>query len=355
MRRHLVIRSPGFSVRLPAFSVRLPLRPTAVLATLLALTVVAVCLATSFGEYSLPVPEVLRTIAGQGTAIDNLVIVQFRLPRIVECVLIGAALGLSGGIFQTLTRNPLAAPDVIGVNEGAAVVAVWLLLAGAPAALVPVGAFAGALGAVGLVALLGVRRQLSMYRLILVGIGINTLAAAVIAYLLTRASPANFDRLQVAQQWLFGSVAGATWYNVGVVALALVVITPLVFACGRQLNTLQLGDDLGVGLGVPIVRVQLVTAGLGALLAAVVVSVAGPIGFVAFVSPHIARRLTRTASVASLPAAMAVGGLLLLVSDYTAERILEPTELPVGITTTVIGAPYLLFLLLRGEQRSGIA
>jgi iron complex transport system permease protein len=350
MRRHLVIR-----VRRPGLSARLPARPTVVLALLLVLTAVCVCLTAAYGDYPIPISGVLLAIAGHGTPIDNLIVLQTRLPRIGECVLLGAALGLSGGIFQTLTRNPLAAPDVIGVNEGAAVVAVWMLLAGAPAGLVPVGALAGALAAVAAVALLGVRRRLSMYRLILVGIGINTLAAAVIAYLLTQTSPANFDRLQVAQQWLFGSTSGATWGGVREIALALLVITPLVFACGSQLNTLQLGDDLGAALGVPVVRLQLVSAGLGALLAAIVVSIAGPIGFVAFISPHIARRVTRTASVASLPAAMAVGGLLLLLADYTAERILEPTELPAGITTIVIGAPYLLYLLVRGEQRTGIA
>lgn len=129
---------------------------------------------------------------------------------------------------------------------------------------------------------------------------------------------------------------------------------PVVAENSRQLNALQLGTDVGTALGVRTTRLQLVAAGLGALLAAVVVSVAGPIGFVAFISPHIARRLCRTTSSAALPVGMAVGALLMLLADHAAERVLEPTDLPVGIATTVIGAPYLLVLLVRGERGAGL-
>ena len=349
MSRHLVVRATR-----PEISMRLPARAVAVSVLLIALILVAVCLTTAYGEFPISLPEVVRAVFGHASSVDNLVVGEFRLPRVIECVLIGAALGLSGAIFQTLTRNPLAAPDIIGVNEGAAVVAVWMLLAGVPTGLVPAGAFAGALVAVAVVALLGVRRRLSMYRLILIGIGINALGDAVVAYLLTHASPANFEQLQVAQQWLVGSTAAATWSSVRVIALAVLIIAPLALAAGRQLNTFQLGDDLAIALGVRTTSLQVCLAGLGALLAAFVVSVAGPIGFVAFICPHIARRLTRTASVASWPAAMAAGGLLLLVADYAAERVLEPNELPVGIATIIIGAPYLLLLLLRAERATGL-
>lgn len=349
MTRYYVLRSGR-----PAVSLRLPARAVVVSVGLLAGIMAAVCLTAAFGEFAVPVPDVAATLLGHGSHLDALVILQFRLPRIAECVLAGAALGLSGGIFQLLTRNPLAAPDVIGVNEGAAVVAVWLLLAGAPVSAVPAGAFAGALAAVAAVGALAVRRRLSMYRLLLVGIGINTLGAAIVAYLLTHVSSADFERLAVAQQWLLGSVSGSTWADVRLLALVLLAATPVALAAGRQLNAFALGDDLGTALGVPVTVMQLTLAGTGALLAAVVVSVAGPIGFVAFISPHIARRLTRTASAASLPAAMATGGLLLLLADYAAQRVLEPTELPVGILTTIIGAPYLLLLLLRAERNAGV-
>jgi iron complex transport system permease protein len=194
-----------------------------------------------------------------------------------------------------------------------------------------------------------------MFRLLLVGVGINTLGGAVVAYLLTYTSAADFERLNVAQQWLLGGVSGATWGNVQLLGLVLLPVTPVVLVLGRQLNAMQLGEDLAVTLGVRVSLIQAVLAGFGALLAAVVVSVAGPIGFVAFIAPHIARRLARTSAAASLPVAMAAGGLLVLLADYAAQRVLAPTELPVGIATTVIGAPYLLYLLIKAERTQGVA
>ena len=337
-------------------SIRLPRRATIVFLALGSASLAVICLTTAFGEYSISVWSVISTLFGHGSRVDNVVIRLFRLPRILECVLVGAALGLSGGVYQALTRNPLASPDIIGVNEGAAVVAVFMILRGSPADLVPIGAFGGAIAVVLIVGALGVRRQFSMYRLILVGIGISSFGGAIIAYLLTLpSSSANFYRLEVAQQWLVGAMSGASWHGVRVLGLALLIITPIVLALSRELDTFQLGDDLSTALGLRSTRLQIVLALLGALLAAVVVSVAGPIGFVAFISPHIARRLARTSSAAALPVAMVVGGLLVLLSDYAAQRIFEPTELPVGIMTVVLGAPYLLFLLYKTERRTGFA
>src|SRR5262249_21733742 len=147
----------------------------------------------------------------------------------------------------------------------------------------------------------------------------------------------------------------ATWHDIRILALTLAILGPLSLFLGRQLNTFQLGDDLAVGLGVRTTSLQLVLAAAGAFLAAVVVAFAGPIGFVAFIAPHIARRLARTSSASSLAVAIGVGALLVLIADYVAKRILEPTELPVGITTILLGAPYLLFLLYRTERDTGVA
>ncbi|KQC39270.1 ABC-type enterobactin transport system, permease component [Frankia sp. CpI1-P] len=337
----------------PEFSRQVGTRAVILFLVVLAATTAAVILTTAYGEYMVPLNRTVEAIAGRGDSIDILVIRDHRLPRVLMCVLVGAALALSGAVFQTLTRNPLAAPDIIGVTQGSAVVAVWMILRGLPTAMLPVGAFAGAMAALLVIAVLGVRRDLSMYRLILIGIGLNTLIDAVVTYLITTANAVERDRLALAEQWLVGSTSATTWPKVAIAAGTLALLTPAILACGRQLNTLQLGEDLGAALGVPIRRLQLTTVSLAALLAAVAVSVTGPIGFVAFVSPHIARRITGTASVASIPTAMGVGGLLLLLADYAAQRVLEPSQLPVGYVTIVLGAPYLLYLLVRGESRMG--
>jgi iron complex transport system permease protein len=347
MSRHLVIRTAR-----PEVSLRLPTRPTILSGILLISLFVALCLATAFGFYAISPLKVVKALVGSGAHLDVFVIREIRLPRVLEGLLVGAALGLSGAIFQSLSRNPLASPDILGINEGAAVVAVWMILQNYPANLIPLGAFGGALGAIAILALLGVRRHFSIYRLMLIGVAINTFAGATVAYLLTR--PAPVGRQLAAQQWLFGSLVSATWGSIRILALTLIVLAPLALILGRQLNTFQLGDDLAVSLGIRTTLLQLLLAAVGALLAAVVVAFAGPIGFVAFIAPHIARRLSCTSSAASLPAAIGVGALLVLLADYIAKRILEPTELPVGITTILIGAPYLLFLLYRNERDSGV-
>lgn len=348
MSRRVVIRPAG-----ERLSVRLPARALVVTVALAVLLVAAVCLATAFGFYPISPVSVARSLVGASSRLDVYIVQQVRLPRVLEGAAVGAALALSGAIFQSLSRNPLASPDVLGINQGAGVVAVWLIVSGAPYAAVPAGAFAGALAVIAVLALLGVRRRFSLSRLLLIGLAINVFCGAIISYLLTRPAPPN--RVFTAQQWLYGSVAAADWQDIRTVALTLAVAIPIVLALGRQLNAFALGEDLATAVGVRANRLQLVLVAVGALLAAVVVSVAGPIAFVAFISPHIARRLARTASSAYLPCCMLVGALLVLVADYVAKRLLEPTELPVGITTIFIGAPYLLYLLLRTERDAGVA
>lgn len=338
----------------PDLSLRAPRRATLLCLILLVLVLIAICVLTAYAETPLPPLTVLNAILGHGSRINLLIVRQLQLPRVLEGALVGAVLGLSGGLFQSVTRNPLATPDLMGVNEGAAVVAVWMIIGGAPLDLVPFGAFAGALGATALVAVLAVRRRMSVQRMILVGVGINAFAAALVAYILTRATYGD-STIEYAQQWLMGSLFYSSWHDIRIVAIALLVLGPPALVLGRQLNVLQLGEDSAASLGV---RTNLLQAGLaliGALLAAAAVSAAGPVAFVAFLAPHIARRLARTASAAYLPAAMGVGALLVLVADFVARKVLEPTELPVGILTVVIGSPYLLYLIYRSNRDTGVA
>jgi iron complex transport system permease protein len=260
---------------------------------------------------------------------------------------VGAGFGLSGAIFQRLTRNPLASPDIIGVNAGAAAAGVLAIVVWhAQPAQVALTALAG--GLVSALAIYGLayRRGVTGYRLVLVGIGITAMLGSVTSYLLTRAEIFDAQRATV---WLTGSLNGRSWDHVRPMAWALAVLLPLAVGLARQLRLLELGDDAARGLGTRVegARGALLLTGVG--LAAIATASAGPIGFVALVSPQIARRLVGPQSVGLLPAA-ACGALLLVASDLVGRRIFAPTELPVGIITAVLGAPYLLLLLAQANK-----
>jgi iron complex transport system permease protein len=262
-------------------------------------------------------------------------------------VLVGAAFGVSGAIFQSLARNPLASPDVIGITGGAGVVAVALIvLAGAGATVVTFGALAGGLLAAALIYGLAYRRGVLGYRLVLVGIGMAAMTTAITQYLLTRAGIYEAQRAMV---WLTGSLNGRGWENVWPLVVALALLASPTLGLGRSMRLLELGDDTARGLGV---RVEPARAGLMAcavVLVSVATASAGPVAFLALVAPQIARRLVRAPGATLVPSAL-TGAALLVWSDLIAQRIFAPTELPVGVVTGVIGAPYLLYLLARANR-----
>ena len=316
------------------------------------LVVVAAALAVfawslAVGDFPVPLADVLGTLVGRGSPDTDFIVRTLRLPRGLVALLVGAAFGLSGAIFQRIARNPLASPDIIGVNSGAAACAVLVIVAfDGSSTQVTGGALGGAVVTALAIYVLSYRRGVTGYRLVLVGIGISAMLVSVTSYLMTRAQIHDAQRAMV---WLTGSLNGRGWDHVRPVALALAVLVPVAVALARQLRMLDLGDDAAKGLGT---RVELARGGLlltGVALAAVAVSSAGPIGFVALVSPQIARRLVGGSSAALLPSA-AFGALLLVASDLVARRLFAPTELPVGIITAVLGAPYLLYLLARANR-----
>jgi iron complex transport system permease protein len=304
------------------------------------------CVSVSVGDFPVPLADVVRSIVGQGSPETDFVIRTLRLPRALTGVLVGSAFGLSGAIFQSLARNPLASPDIIGITQGASASAVAIIvLVGASTGTVALGAFAGSLLTATAIYLLAYKRGVSSYRLVLVGIGIGAVLNAVTSYLLTRAEIYDAQRATV---WLTGSLNGRGWEHVRPVALAMAVLVPAVLLLARPLRALQLGDDTAKGLGVPVerARVGLILTGVG--LASVATASAGPVAFVAFVAPPIARRLVR-APLAVVPSAL-VGALLVLLADLVARRAFAPTELPVGIITGIIGGPYLVWLLARANR-----
>lgn len=340
--RGRVIRTRWLSARLDG--------RTIVICSVLSVVIVAVgCWSISVGEFPIPLSDVVRTLVGRPTADSAFIVGTLRLPRAIVGAGVGGALGMSGAIFQSLARNPLGSPDIIGFEHGAAAgaFAVIVLLDGSGAA-VSAGGVIGGLATAMAVYLLAWKRGVQAYRLVLVGIGVGFTAAAAVHYLLTRATITD---AQQAMVWLSGSLNGRGWEQATPLGIALIVLIPVAVGLQRSLDRLELGDDTATALGISVSRVKLWLVVVGACLAAVAVAAAGPISFVAFVSGPIARRVTASPGACLLPAAL-VGATVTLTADVAARQVVAPAELPVGIVTAVIGAPYLLWLLTR-QIRTG--
>ncbi|MFR9806547.1 FecCD family ABC transporter permease [Pseudonocardia sp. RS010] len=338
-------------LRLGGFIVRVHRRAAVVSTAALVVAVLTLVASLVFGDYPLPLSDVLTVLAGGegATRRGAYVVWQLRMPRALGAIMIGAAFGLSGAIVQRLVRNPLASPDVVGINAGAAVVAVVLVVFFAAGPLpTALGAAAGALGTASLVYLLSRRRGISGYRLVLIGIGVTAALTSVIAYVL------NVANVYIAEQaaiWLSGSLIGRSWGHVLPVVAVVAVGIPVALRLAAALRTLELGDDLAVALGTRAERARGALLLVAVVLAAAATAAAGPIAFVALAAPQITRRLVHGRGLA-LVASAAVGGALLGVADFVARRVLAPVELPVGVLTAVLGAPLLVWLLAR-ENRTG--
>jgi iron complex transport system permease protein len=312
-----------------------------------ALAVVAggvLVLALSLGEYRVPPGDVIAVLFGGGDRGAAFVIEKLRLPRAVDGLLAGAALGVSGAVFQSLTRNPLGSPDVIGLTAGSSAAAVaQILVFGGGAAAIAGGAVVGGTVTAALVYLLAFRGHgMQTYRLVLIGIGAGAMLQAITNYLLTRA---RLDDARGAQVWLTGSLNGRGWPDVRPLALGALVLLPLIAVLGRELRMLELGDEVARSLGVAVERARalLIAAGVG--LAALATAAVGPILFVALAAPQLARRLTHESG-PGVWAAGAMGAVLLAGSDVLGQHVFA-TELPTGIITGTLGGLYLLWLLAR--------
>jgi len=331
-------------------SVRVDVRALAVSAALAGVTLAALVLSAALGEFSLPPLDVLASLAGAGDPAVDFIVLDLRLPRAVTALLAGAALGLAGAVFQQVTRNALVAPDIVGVAGGASLAAVAVIVLGSAsgATSVPIAALAGALTSGALLYALAWRDGVQGHRVVLVGIGLAALMQAGVAYVLTEG---RIFEVAQAYIWLVGSVNGRTWEHVWPLAAALALLLPVLMALGRRADALELGDELARGLGLGVERSRLMLLATAIVLTGVAVSAAGPIGFVAFVAPHLARRLGRPVSLqALLPLAAGCGAALVVVSDLAGRLLFAPTEIPVGLITSILAAPYFLFLLRRADR-----
>lgn len=341
-------RRPGHvAVRGGPFALRINYRVLLLTLVAFAALLLLAAWAMSLGSFPLPLDGVARAVFGAGDQQQNFIVRTLRLPRVICAILIGAALALAGALFQGLVRNPLVSPDVIGIDRGATVFAVFWIVTGRSPETLPLAAFVGAALTAGLIYVLSWRGGVAPQRLILVGIGISAIMAAGTTYLTVRFP---IEQVRAAIVWATGSVYGTTWASVRTLALTLAVLLPAALLLSWYLRPLSLGDDVARGLGLPVERARLALLFVGCGLAAAAVAVAGPIGFVALMVPHIARLLVGPLSGSMLLFTGVLGALFLLLADVIAQHFL-PVALPVGVVTSAIGAPYFLFLLYRSNVR----
>jgi iron complex transport system permease protein len=319
-------------------------RAIPILAVLLA---AASVLTLGVGAVRMPPHVALPALFGHGSLDHVTVARDYELPRILLAWIVGAGLAVSGAVLQGVIRNPLAAPDIVGVTRGAGLGAVVALLMfpGASVAYLPVAAFVGGMLAMVVVYYLSYRGGgVAPIRLALVGIAVSALSEAAIHYLLLK----NIERkLGTALVWLTGSLAGrdmtAFWEALPWIGTLL----PLTILLARRLDVLGLGDDLAAGLGERVEHLRRMTLFLAVALACAATAVGGTIGFVGLIAPHMARKLVGSKHARLLPASALVGAFLVVVADAAGRGIHPPLEIPAGIITAIIGGPYFLYLLMR--------
>ncbi|MFL1994846.1 iron ABC transporter permease [Lysinibacillus irui] len=334
--------------------IKLKRKNISIMVILIVLIFITFIISMNTGVIKLTPLDILWTLLGQGDAQQQVILFEFRLPRIVIAVFVGMGLAISGAILQGVSKNALADPGILGINAGAGLavmlyVSFFPITKAAPVYLLPVLAFIGAGLTAVIIYTLSYRRHegITPMRLILTGVAVAAGISSAMIVLTLRLSPENY---QFVATWLAGSIWGSNWLFVFSLLPWLVILLPFVFVKATVLNVLNLGELTAVGLGASIEKERrwLLVAAVG--LAGASVSVSGGIGFVGLIAPHLARQLVGAKHQFLLPTAALLGGFLVLMADTVGRSILEPSEIPTGIVVAVIGAPYFLYLLARLKE-----
>lgn len=329
------------------FSLRLHRRSLLTGLALLALILLVAIASLTSGSYPIPIPDALRALSGEGEDMVRTIVIEWRLPRVLLAILLGASLGMSGAIFQSLTRNPLGSPDIIGFAAGSytgALIVILLLSGGYYET--AAGAIIGGILTALAVYLLAWRNGMQGFRLIIVGIGISAMLSSFNSWMI---KAADLNVALSAAIWGAGSLNGLGFDQLVPVAIVLIIILPLTMLLARPMRQLEMGDDAARASGVNANRTRVALMILGVALTAIVTAAAGPIAFISLAAPQIARRITRSAGVALIPSALTGSGLL-IIADYAAQHAFA-TQLPVGIMTVSIGGVYFLTLLIREGRK----
>ncbi|MFN6570076.1 iron ABC transporter permease [Dendronalium sp. ChiSLP03b] len=339
-------------IRFEAISFRLDRRVPLMLLCLAVVIVVAMVMNLGRGEYPISPFDIVKTVLGIDTGNPDhaFVISNLRLPRTLVAFMVGVALAISGTIFQGLTRNPLADPGIIGINTGASLAAVLviILFPSAPIYTLPVSAFAGALLMAVLIYSLAWNNGSSPILFILMGVGLSAIASALTSLMITFGEISDVSNALV---WLAGSVYGRTWEQVFSFLPWLLIFVPMALIQARHLNALNLGDDVAKGLGTRVEWERGLLVLVGVALAGAGVATAGMIGFVGLIAPHLGRQLVGTNHQGLILTSALLGGVIVVSADLLGRTLFAPIELPCGVVTATIGAPYFLFLLIRNRKK----
>lgn len=301
----------------------------------------------SAGSTTIPLGEVVGSLFGLNEGGSSLIVLQFRLPRTLAALLVGAALAVAGALLQGVIRNPLAAPDMVGVTGGASVAVVGFMTLSAGAFSihwVPLIAVAGAFGAGMLNYVLAWRKGVSPLRLVLIGVGLSTAFGALTTFLLI--SGPSYLASQVLN-WMTGSVYGTGWKHILALAPWLALFIPVSFLFSRSLNAQAMGDEIAIGLGIRVQRDRILIMLCSIALAGAAVGIAGTLSFVGLIAPHMARRLVGNAHGVMIPASAMVGAILVILADLAGRMLFQPLDIPAGVFTAAIGAPFFLYLLYK--------
>jgi iron complex transport system permease protein len=326
-----------------------------IMTILLILTIITFIISLNLGVVRIAPLDVFRTLIGMGTARDQLVLVDFRLPRMVLSLLIGAGLAVSGAVLQGVTKNDLADPGILGINSGAGFMVILFIyfFQGSMNSvntfgifLMPLFALVGAVIAAFLIYVLAWKKGIDPVRLILVGIGVNSGFGAAIIIFQLKMNPQDFMQAAV---WLSGDIWGSNWKFVAVLAPLILLLLPFVLYKAHTLNIMNLGDQVATGLGIRVEKERMLLLLAAVALAGFSVAAGGGIAFLGLVAPHIAKRLIGPKHQLFLPITAVLGSFLLLLADTIGKNLLEPTQIPVGIVVAIFSAPYFIFLLIKAK------
>jgi iron complex transport system permease protein len=319
------------------------------------LTMITFIISLNLGVVRIAPLDVFKTLLGMGTARDQLVLVDFRLPRMILSLLIGAGLAVSGAILQGVTKNDLADPGILGINSGAGFMVILFIfffqgsmnsVSTFGIFLMPLFALVGAVIAAFLIYVLAWKKGIDPVRLILVGIGVNSGFGAAIIIFQLKMNPQDFMQAAV---WLSGDIWGANWKFVAILAPLILLLLPFVLYKGHTLNMLNLGDQVATGLGIRVEKERRILLLAAVALAGFSVAAGGGIAFLGLVAPHIAKRLNGPKHQLFLPITAVLGSFLLLLADTIGKNLLAPTQIPVGIVVAIFSAPYFIFLLMKAK------
>jgi len=346
MGKYLTVRS-----KKAAFSFLISKRMLWVILGLIIVNAIVFVIGTGVGSVKIAPLDVIKVLFGSGSGTETLIVNSLRLPRMIIAVLVGASLAVSGAILQGLIRNPLASPDIVGITGGASLGAVcFFFFLGSTMSIqwLPLSAIIGAFVSTFLIYILAWKKGVSPLRMVMIGIGMSS-AYSSISYMLMISGPVILANKSMT--FMTGSIYGVSWEkDVWVMLPWVVVLLPIVLLLAREVNVQELGQDIAAGVGSAVQAKRALLILLSVALAGAAVAIGGTIGFIGLMAPHIARKLVGPAFGGVLPVSALVGAFILLIADLAARTLFSPLDIPAGVFTAVIGAPFFVYLLYKNRH-----